>query len=148
MIKLKNLIINEELIGELGEYEIYKNPKSIKRMKPFLRGYSFPNGDLYVVDDGYNIIHSKLAGWLKRNGYGNLNGNSTITALVDNIKNGYITWQREANKNVFKLGESIEFDNTKYFDKKELMPYIKKYTNKVRKKNSQYKFILKRISND
>ena len=88
MIKLKTLL-NEELLGEYLGYEIFKNPKSIKRMDADLRGISFPNGDLFVIDDGRNVVHSQLSDWLKRNKYSIPIDMSLLPELAKGIKKGY-----------------------------------------------------------
>lgn len=140
MIKLKQLL-KEDLIGFISnDYEVYKNPKSIKRMNPFLRGISFPNGDLFVVDDAYHIIHSTLAIWLRDNGFQNPIGKQNI---IKSIQSGYIIWQREVNKDIFKLGESLNLGNNILV---ELMPYLEKYSKKVKQKHPQYVFILEGIN--
>jgi hypothetical protein len=145
VIKLKKLLnlLNEEHVGDFDDYEVYKNPKSIKRMKKELRGISHPNGDLFVIDDNWDIIHSQLAGWLNGNGYKTPSIQSK-TGMATGMKKGYISWQRKGTSNDFWLSESTDFDD-KVFDEEELMPYIKKYTKKVKQKNSQYNFILKSI---
>ena len=144
MIKLITLL-KEDLLGKIQKkYEVYKNPKSIKRMKPFLRGISFPSGDLFVVDDAFNTIHNDLEIWLNSNGY-KVNVNKKNVDLVNNIKLGYIPWQRKGNSNEFYLSESIDFFHVKYFNKDELMPYLEKYTKKVKQKNSKYNFVLEEI---
>jgi len=141
MIKLKNLL-KEDFIGNYENmHEVFINPKSIKRMASDLRGYSHPNGDLFVIDDGYSVIHSELAKWLSHNGFPTPD-DETNSGLVKNIKKGYITWQRVGNTNTFKLGESINFYDERYFKESELMPFIEKYAKKVRQKNLQYKFVL------
>lgn len=144
MIKLKSLL-KEDLLGELNGYEVYKNPKSITRMEDDIRGISFPDGDLFVVNDARHILHHELSGWLIRNGYRvpvNINFNQGI---LDGVKTGYVTWQRRSSSNEFWLGESISFKNKKYFNKKELIPYLEKWVKKVKSKNSQYKFVLETI---
>jgi len=136
MINLKNLL-KEELIGELRGFEVYKNPKSIKRMGMDLRGISFPNGDLFVVDDGgRNVIHKHFGEWLNRNGY-KMPTAEVTSELMRDMKQGYITWQRIATTDEFRLGESVNFE---YYSEEEYMPYIKKYLRKVKSKNPKYKF--------
>jgi len=54
-------IINEILIGYMNpttfrnspqdEFEVYKNPKSIKNFVPYARGLTTPDYDFYIVDD-------------------------------------------------------------------------------------------------
>ena len=149
MIKLKNLL-NEELLGEHPYgYEIFRNPKSIKRMKSELRAMSYPNGDLYVVNDSSHITHTHFAEWLIKNGYKMPTNTNRFSGMMDGIKKGYIPWQRKGLTNEFWLSESIQFQFGDY-PADEMMPFIVKYTNKIKRKNSQYKFILKSIwgSND
>jgi len=137
MIKLKELI-NEELIGNHIGYELYKNPKSIKRMVADLRGVSFPNGDLFVIDDAKHTTHSSLMYGLNVNGY-SVNYSGTMTDLVKLVKKGYITWQRRGKTNDFYISESL---NASIAAEHKLMPYIKKSIGKVQQKHSQYNFKL------
>jgi len=143
-IKLKDLL-KEDFVGTTHQgYEVYKNPKSIKRMAKELRAISFPNGDLFVIDDNWNVIHSAFAEWLNKNGYKVPNMNLK-TRIVDGMKNGYINWQRKGSTDEFWLSESTDFSDTMYFDEHELMPYLKKYAKKVKSKNPKYKFVLETI---
>ncbi len=145
MIKLKSLI-SEEYIGDLKNNEVFKDPKSIKRMAPELRGYSHPNGDFYVIDDAYQVTHSMFAKWLNQNLDGfNTPDNGSNTGLVKAIKKGYITWQRDGSTNTFKLAESINWGDPEYYKKNDLIPFLSQYAKIVRRKNPQYKFVLKRI---
>lgn len=148
VVKLKDLV-NEELIGQYDynhfkSFDIYKNPKSIKRMEPELRGVSFPNGDLFVIDDAHHILHNKLRDALNAHGY-RCPDSYTKKDVVINIKKGYIDWQRKGKTNEFYLSESTDFNDTEWFDRDELMPYLEKYVKKVKSRNSQYKFILESI---
>ena len=147
MISLKKLLrLNEELVGEMPNgVEVYKNPKSIKRMKKDLRGISFPNGDLFVVDDAWNVMHSKFAGWLDKNGHKTPGSMGMKDGMVVGMKKGFIAWQRKGATDSFYLSESTDFDDTKFFDEEELMPYLKKYSAKVKSKNPKYKFVLKGV---
>lgn len=136
MIKLKTLLQEKYLGDYKGEYQVFENPKSIKRMDDELRAISLPNGNLLVIDDGRSVTHHMLALWLNDNGY-----NIPLPIWKDKtIVKGYIPWQRRGLSNDFYLGESIY---KAVVD--EIMPYLKKYSKKVKQKNSQYNFILKRI---
>jgi hypothetical protein len=61
---LVKLLISEELLGTAfhgkKSIEVYKNPKSIIAFDPEVRAISDSDGNLYVVDDSYNWIHSDL----------------------------------------------------------------------------------------
>lgn len=138
MIKLKDLL-KEEYIGDFveysGRYQIFINPKSIKRMESELRGLSLPNGDLIVIDNSMDVTHQMLAKWLNKNGY-----NLPMPVWKENaISKGYFTWQRHGSSNKFYLGESA---NESYI--KRNLDVLKIYIENVRLKNKQYKFILKR----
>jgi hypothetical protein len=141
MIKLKDLL-KEEFIGMYDSYEVFKNPKSIKRMKPELRGISFPTGDLFVIDDAMNSIHVHFGRWLNQHGY-KINIDMTIKNLFGNIKKGYIDWQRKDSADYFYLSESTTFKDDE--EENEYMPYLIKYSKKVKSKNPKYNFILKSI---
>ncbi len=91
-----------------------------------------------------DVIHTWLANWLNKNSYKIVDGGS-IPDLIGNIEAGYIYWQRKGKTNEFWLSESINFKDERWFDKKELMPVLEKYSKKVKQKNSQYKFVLKTI---
>lgn len=140
MIRLKELL-NEELVGTYIGHEMYKNPKSIKRMVAELRGISFPNGDLFVIDDATHTTHSSLSFGLNATGI-SIKDNGTMTAIVNLVKKGYIMWQRKGKTNDFLLSESL---NKAITSKYEIMPYIKKNIKKVQQKNSQYNFKLTSI---
>lgn len=135
-------MIIEEIMAVDG-YEVYKNPKSLKRMEGYLRGISYPNGDLFVVEQA---LHSRLMVWLNENGY-EMPDIIRKASMVEGIKKGYIAWQRNSNKDEFCLGESIDFEYSgDYFDRDELVPYIEKYVKKIKQKNLKYDFILERIN--
>jgi len=117
MIKLKKLI-KEDLIGQIfDEFDVYKNPKSIRRMEPGLRGMSMPNGDLYVVDDAWKTLHLHLSQWLD---------------IPLDSRKGYIAWERYQDTDTFMLGLSN-------------VDVPEKYVKKVERKNPKYKFVMKKI---
>ena len=69
------------------DVEVYKNPKSIKRMGSYNRAISDSEGNLYVADD-HNILHSELRNFLKIPYEGSFN------------------WTRYARSNMFYPAES------------------------------------------
>lgn len=145
MIKLIDLL-KEELVGEFDGIEVYKNPKSIKRMESDIRAISDPKGNLYVMNDAWRKIHSNLEWWLRKKGYVNINTDvqDWKSAYKMMIKNGYVHWTRKGNTDSFYLSESTT-TNSDWFNKKELMPYLKKSMNKVKSKNPKFKFVLETI---
>jgi len=125
LTEILNNILNEELLGTIKGYEVYKNPKSIKRMDGKMRAISDKNGDLYVVDDyGEHVTHLKIVKWLSINGFVNIG-----------VK--IIRWQRLKNSNLFYLGSGYT---------KTSKDFLEKLMKKVKSKNSQYNFILKNIT--
>ena len=146
MIKLKDLL-NEELIGKYKDtYEVFKNPKSIKRMSGWSRGISFPNGDLFVIDGG-DVVHTSFSRWLNSNGYSNPD-ESSIEKVITNVVRGYIEWQRKNYTNDFYLSESTPTYDPDFYVEKKYIPYFKKYSKKVKAKNPKCNFILKGIWDD
>ena len=147
MISLRKLLkLNEEHLGETDNgYGVYRNPKSIKRMDSYLRAISFPNGDLYVVDDGSHVIHPQFSDWLETKGYKIPVDIGLKIGIVKGIIKGYISWQRKGTSNDFYLSESTDFTDAK-FDKDKLMPYLEKYSKKVKQKNPKINFKLIRIT--
>ena len=137
MIKL--LPLYEELLGTIPiiDVEIYKNPKSIKRMKSYLRAISDKLGDLYVANDAHNIIHSEMA--RRINKFNNATTFNTIPEKFYNKLNPEcITWVRKGDTNTFILGESNKF--VEFMSKEDLKNY-KILLDKVRQKNPQFNFI-------
>ena len=135
--KLKDLL-KEELFATISvqnkRLEIYKNPKSIKRMTNGLRAVSLPNGDFFVVDAN-NVIHINLHEFLKREGIKlpTMFGIDDIRTAIDS---GYINWHRDGSTNNFYISES-----TGAKIPKKTIKNVNKYAKKVKQKNPAYKFI-------
>jgi len=133
LTEILNNILNEELVGEIdSKYEVYKNPKSIKRMESRLRAISDAKGNLYIVNDSHNIMHLKFSIWLTSHGI-------SMPRNVWHSKK-HMAWNREANTNRFYLSDS--YTRTQIFQNKNL---YEKLIKKVKSKNSQYDFVLKSI---
>jgi hypothetical protein len=143
MIKLKDLL-KEELFGTTKNgIEIYRNPKSIKRMHAWLKAVSLPNGDLFVADVA-NFIHLDIHVYLRGEGI-NLPKMYSYDDIEIAINKGYINWQRRETSNNFYLSESTRALQ----DSKDItIKNVKKYSKIVKAKNYQYNFILKKIYND
>ena len=64
----ESIQLNEEYIGNIGtsllEAEVYKNPRSLKRMEPEIRGITTEDGNFYIVNSPY-ILHIELIDYLK-----------------------------------------------------------------------------------
>jgi len=95
-------IVDEEYLGNIHQnVEVFKNPKSIKRLEPNIRGIVTENGDLYVVNCGnYDIIHNDFSKWL------NIMGYPIPSNIYDYLENN-IPLQRYEKTNKFYLGESM-----------------------------------------
>jgi len=102
----ENMLTEEHLgtfWGKEGmEMEVYRNPNTIKYLLPDIRGIVTENGDLYVIDNGMDVIHNELSKWLNNNGY----------PLPNDVYRGFesgviVTVQRYENTNKFYLGETI-----------------------------------------
>ncbi|HRW21393.1 MAG TPA: hypothetical protein P5509_05425 [Bacteroidales bacterium] len=142
--------VNEELLGHfdiptwLGKIinvyvEIYKNPKTVKRMAPNCRAISDAEGNLYVMDIYGVLIHADLIAWVFSKGY--IKGKEEKTSETYNNFHQYITWTKDGKSNTFKLGESnSEVVIVKHKDK-----FLKSF-DAVVKKNPSIKFELEVIS--
>lgn len=142
MIKLRHLI-KEDFLGTTQKgYEIYKNPKSVKRMDDDIKGVSVPSGDFYVVDY-YNMIHADIEKYLKPFG---VKIPSEIFFYMDKIakgmKKGYIGWIRDGSTNKFYLSESVNVVmQDGGYDWNEYKKIIKQHITKIKAKNPGLKFI-------
>ena len=130
--------INEELVTTLKlfnkyDFDVYKNPQTLAKLKSNIRAISTPEGDLYVVDST-EIIHSMFGSKMKEKGF---NFPENIYYNFD-----YIAWTRYEKTNDFFLGESYEV----YDDKNEIEQLNKQSIENVKNKNPQYNFILKLIN--
>ena len=113
-----------------GEYEVFKNPKTIKRLKPSIRGIIDNNGNLYVIDDNMHIIHNIFSDWLIKHGV-------SIASDTYNSLDTTIPVQRYENTNKFYISESIHPDRID-FNKEKILPLLKK----AGEKNPTLKFML------
>ena len=133
MIKLKDLL-KEELIGKYKDtYEVFKNPKSIKRMESYLRGVSIPTGDFFVVDSSV-VIHISFHRWLRTEGI-KLPTMVSSEETANAINRGYINWHRKGSTDVFYSSESTgDIDQN-------ILVNLHKYIKKINQKNPKYKFM-------
>jgi|AntAceMinimDraft_16_1070373.scaffolds.fasta_scaffold36280_4 hypothetical protein len=144
-MRAKFIHINEDLLGVISnpwysngnrsirKFEVFKNPRSIKRMGESLRAISDKEGNLYVVDDnGEWLIHGRIRDWLEDKKF--------IKPCTMNIAEDGVRWQRLDDTDDFYLAES--------YSEMDVMNYkliFKKLTEKVKQKNPQYNFILQSI---
>ena len=114
-MKIVRSYLNEELLDVYSSYfspriELYKNPKSIKRMGPWCRAITDQNGNFYISSaDGetrqtISTSHTIMITRISRH--------ENITTRWDgansrNYING-IAWHRFGNTNKFYLAESYE----------------------------------------
>lgn len=153
---LNEELLNEELIGTVGTYdktfEIYKNPRTVKRMDWWARGMSTDNGDFYVMTlkqdqirsnyDAISVTHTHLSDYL----FDKLNLGIVWKAIEGSGGYGYyreaIAWQRYKDSDKWYISEST---SDKWIE--DNMDYIKDKIDKVNKHNTQYlKLIPQRIS--
>lgn len=150
MIKLhdiyNSILLKEEHLGyangiginKFKEYGVYKNPTTISNMAPFLRGISDKDGNLYIIDDGKNTIHSTLYKFLVLEGHMKSYAGDWFRVKLTDL----IPWQRNSNKNELVIGESVNDDEVTDVIKKSCSPMIKR----LKQKNPKIKFILKSIN--
>ena len=140
LIEICKWVLNEELLGQYdNKYDVYKNPKSIKRMDPDMRGISDPKGNLYVVDDGGRVlIHRHIFDWLKQNKQ--IRSSLSVYDAGEDFE--VMNWQRVGSSNTFKLAESYTKHDVLNIQKD---PEAAALHNAVTKKNSKYTFKLESI---
>lgn len=131
-----NSSLYEEYLGKICDgYDYYVNPKSIKRLKSDIRGLVNKNGDLFVIDDNFNIIHNVFATWLKIKGY-DIPENTYYN--LDRV----VPVQRYGNTNIFYLSESIKDDVLiEFYDD------VFKILKLAKKKNPSIDFVMENILN-
>ena len=138
--KIIRSILSEELIGlyTLKKHpnkpilDIYKNPKSIKKMESWMRGISDKNGDLFVLDDGGKyVIHNQFSTWLNQRGYPVPAGDH-VWYDQDNV----LCWMRLDNTNKFYLSETYQEGDIEYIQENSI-----ELVEKVRQKNPSFIFI-------
>jgi hypothetical protein len=108
------------------EVDVFINPRSLISFDAGIRGIISSNGDLYVIDDAYNVIHNHFARFLNLNGYPILND-----PYEDLSKN--IPVVRYDKTNDFYLGESFNIERHESNGMDELL-------RKAKQKNPQYNF--------
>lgn len=128
--QLEDFIFNDDLV-----IDVYKNPKSMKRMKDSIRGILDKEGNLYVINDNYNVIHNIFAEWL------NLNGYPVAKNTYENL-HSTVPLQRFGNSDNFYLSESVKADEIE-----ENLENIVIILRKAKQKNPQYNYIVKNIEN-
>jgi hypothetical protein len=133
---LNTILTEEHLFLYYDEFDVYKNPKSIKRMTSGLRGISDKNGDLFVIDDGgMHVLHFELANQLKAKGYIKFSGK--FHKVVDQF-DSFVTWERDGTSNTFRTSASIpELSLLSNGEIDMLDDLIKK----VQSKNPKFKFL-------
>lgn len=120
---------------------IFKNPKKLG-IYPNIRGVIDNEGDLYLCNTGYSIIHDDILYFLDELGV--LKYDPTW-ARKDIEDIGYVTIQRYNVTNNFYIGESNVINLNDNKDVKKIKD-IKILFNKCHEKNPQYNFILNKIS--
>lgn len=149
-------LLNEERLGIIETVgnpplEVYKNPRTVKRMDFWARGISDDNGNFYVMTlehnqmtntwDDITATHTELASYLDSN-HIDVHWVSIPGEHGYGYYKGGIAWQRYNNSDKWYISESTS-DNWI----KNNIEYIKDQINKVNKLNIQYlKLIPIRIS--
>ena len=139
LIILNNLL-SEEVIGFLSlsrdVAHIYKNPVTVKKFSHNARGFLMSDGDLFVVDDGYNIIHTILGDYLRRKGY-------NIPSRPYNHPEIVVPIQRKGLTNDFYLGEGYRREE---LNDPVIMEKILSILDVGRQRHPQFSFIPKSIN--
>jgi hypothetical protein len=128
--------INEEFIGFTQDHinntvEIYKNPKSIKKFEANTRAIATKSGDIYVIDNGYNILHKDIVEYLDKK----------TNEKIKYTKTAYLTEHIHL----------MRYEQTDYFylsdgyldmDIEDDLSFFKETLSSVKQKNPKYTFLL------
>lgn len=129
--------LTEEYIGDMSvndkSFEVFKNPKSIKRLDNNIRAIVDNDGNLYVIDDNWTVLHNMFAGWLRSKGY------PVADNTYYNLDNT-VPLQRYNDTNRFYLSESIKQDEID-----ENIDSVKRILSLAKQKNPTITFVLKSI---
>ena len=110
-------LLSEVLVGTLTPYrhnkpiEVYKNPPSIRNLASDARAVVDEEGNLFVADDGMNILHIHLLDYLREKGYRIPSG--TLQKLYQQI----LPLQRDKSTNNFYLSEIFDVESFDEFKK-------------------------------
>jgi hypothetical protein len=131
--------LNEELLGTTNnDIEIYKNPKTLKKLEGWERAISDEDGNLYLAEESI-FIHTKLLKYLQDNNIIKTNArwHSSLGVYVN-----CIAWQRKNKTNDFYLSES--YDDT-FMKSEKIFNDIVDLKDLVEITNPQFKFHLEKI---
>ena len=139
--------INEESLGVIdyedvelnNPIEMFKNPKSLRNLKPSIRGIiDAETGDLYAANTS-NYFHNMLIKWLNQNVGTHYTDNYN---LIYKSPDELIPVQRDQNTNVFKLGEMYPTNLDKEMEgRREMLAKIKNGLALAKQKNPSIEFI-------
>jgi len=135
--------LNEEIIGKLKGYDIYKNPPYINRFDKGTRALLTQSGDLYVIDDNYNTIHYDIYNELIKLGELDKSEKLYIDTIAWQKSNrGQIHPLTSSDKRNLYLADSYDiYDKEEHKVKRNIDNAIKQY-NKHNNTNINFKLIL------
>jgi len=142
--KIIEVLLPQKISGRYSkgkDYDVYKNPPSIKNMSSSVRGVTTPDGDLYVVDsyglrDGkpLDVIHGDIFDYLKIN-LGILSQHVGDFGKYD-LFDGFLGWQRYEKTNKMYLSEGTDEEFIMKYDKN-----IEKQIDILNKKHQSITFV-------
>ena len=137
----KNESLDEEYLGnyplkDTKSVEVFKNPKSIKRMSSNIRGFVISNGDFFVVNDGFFTMHSDFRDWLRNNGY----SNEISSDILTNVHKG-VPVQRFYDSDRFYFSSNVNKDDM-LKHKDEIIEML----TKAKRKNPTVKFVFRYVN--
>lgn len=147
-------VSNNEVIGLLNRWHIFKNPTNPKELYRNARGVIMKNGDMYFSDPR-SSTHSILLKYLEKAGLVTYNKRWNVEMPTQ-----YLTVQRVGDTNEIKVGESNLFGypkETKYYqDAQKYKPFseleknriIQSFYDKAKEKNPGFIFINETIRVD
>lgn len=135
-----------EVIGEVNNQPVIKNPDSLQHFPNNARGVIDDDGNLYVSADVEHVIHVDILKLLieKKAIQSKKPTGWEDPETLNEYK--FVTVQRLWNKDIFALGESYVLPKSKNGEEREkILEKFKPYFLKAKEKNRKYKFILEDI---
>lgn len=135
--------INEEMINSSGP-AIYRNPKSIRKLGPWARALSDIDGNLFIMEDSFQMVHEDLAQWLLDNNKIDW-ATGGISDFYEQMMHNTVLWQQVGDQNLLYLSESYTQRKFNEYSVYRWTEHIKELTQRVKKRNPGMKYIRKRI---
>jgi len=143
--KMKGHEEKEEIVTEIKNIPIIKNPKSLNNLDADVRGVVDKEGNLFTEQISDELVHQYMIEDLSKLGYFEYQDN-----WGTRIPENYVTIQRYNNTNKFYLGESNVMMYLHNYLREDAKPVMEEFLKKAKIRNPKFDFIpeIKRIEDE